>query len=80
VNYFEIPALRLATAGLLIVLAALISRSRKLDLERELAIGALRAAVQLIAIGYALVFIFNLDSPVLVAPVLALMLEHRFHK
>lgn len=73
-NYLEIPALRLLAALSLILLAALLSRLQKLALERDLAIGSLRAAIQLIAIGYALVFVFQHDSPLLVAPVLTVML------
>ncbi len=47
----------------LIVLTLGIVRYLKLDLEKVLAIGALRTFVQLIALGYVFHFIFTIDSP-----------------
>lgn len=73
-SYLEIPLVRVAGSALLIGLAAALSYRQKLGLEADIGIGALRAAVQLIAIGYVLVLIFRTDSMLLVLAALAVML------
>jgi putative ABC transport system permease protein len=74
-SYFEISLTRLALAALFIVVAVFLSWREKLDLEKDLAWGALRAAVQLIAIGYVLVFLFrDPEQPALIFLALAVML------
>lgn len=72
-TYVTIPLWRLAIAALLIVLAVLLSRAERLDLERELGIGALRAGVQLVAIGYVLGLVFAAERPIIVLGVLSVM-------
>ncbi len=64
---------RIGAALSLIVLSLLISRWREADLEKDLLIATLRSFIQLIAIGYALEFIFNLDSPLWTFSLLAFM-------
>ncbi len=50
-----------------------LSRFARLGLERELGVGAIRAAAQLLAIGYALRLLLANDRPVAVCAVLMLM-------
>ena len=73
-SYVEIPLVRLLGAGFLILLSIALSYRGKLGLEKDLAIGALRAAVQLVAIGYVLVLLFDTPNPALVVLALSLML------
>ena len=72
-SYVEIPLWRLAIAVLLVGVAVLLSRVSRLALEKDLGLGAVRAAVQLIAIGYALRLLFAAEHPVAVFAVLAAM-------
>ncbi len=64
---------RIGAAAILILISLIISRWREADLEKDLLIATLRSFVQLIAIGYALEFIFNLDSPLWTLTLLVLM-------
>jgi putative ABC transport system permease protein len=64
---------RILGALALVVLAALISRWQTLDLEKQILFASVRAFIQLIAIGYALNFIFDADSPVAILLILAVM-------
>ena len=64
----------LALASALILVAIGVSRWRHLELERGFAVGAIRAVVQLVAVGYILVYIFAVDSSWLVMLALAVML------
>ncbi|HZU97127.1 MAG TPA: iron export ABC transporter permease subunit FetB [Planctomycetota bacterium] len=74
-NYVEISLSRLALAVLFIAVAVVLSWRSKLDLEKDLAWGALRAAVQLIAIGYVLILLFREpEHPLLVFAALGVML------
>jgi putative ABC transport system permease protein len=61
VSYLEIPLWRLAIAALLMVFAIGLSRAAQLGLERDLGLGAFRAAVQLFAIGYGLRLLFTTE-------------------
>lgn len=72
-SYLSIPLHRLALSAALVLLAVVLSRRSRLGLERELGIGALRAAIQLVAIGYALKLVFVGDHPALVLASLAVM-------
>lgn len=58
----------------LILVAVGISRWRRLSLERGFAVGAVRAVVQLVAVGYVLVYIFSADEWWLVLLALVVML------
>jgi putative ABC transport system permease protein len=73
VSYVEIPLWRLAIAALLVGVAVLLSRAARLELEKELGLGAIRAAVQLVAIGYALRLLFAAEHPASVFGVLLVM-------
>ena len=73
-SYVEIPLVRLSLVLGLIALAIALSRRSKLDLERDLAWGALRGAVQLIAIGYVLLLLFQREHPAWVLLLLSIMI------
>ena len=53
---------RIAGALMLVLLAMGISRWQHVGLEKDMLVAVVRAFVQLVAIGYALTFIFNQDS------------------
>lgn len=64
----------LAVASGLVLIAAGISQWQRLGLARGFLIGAVRAVVQLVLVGYVLVYVFALDRWWLVLAVLAIML------
>ena len=64
---------RILAALALVILAALISRWQRLDLEKDILTAAVRAFVQLIAIGYALTLIFEIDSALAILSLLSVM-------
>lgn len=72
-TYVSIPFWRLAIAVSLVGVAIILSWLSRLELEKDLGLGAVRAAVQLIAIGYALRVLFAAEHPALVFAVLAIM-------
>ncbi len=72
-SYLEIPLWRVAIAALLVGVAILLSRLSRLGLEKALGLGAVRAAVQLVAIGYALRLLITSNHPAIVALVLGVM-------
>ncbi|MBN2309728.1 MAG: iron export ABC transporter permease subunit FetB [Candidatus Hydrogenedentes bacterium] len=67
----ELSPVDLAVAAALVLVAGVVSFSLRLGLERRLAIGAVRAVVQLLLVGVVLKFVFGLDSA---AAVLGLLL------
>ncbi len=64
----------LALAFGLILIAVGISRWQRLGLAKDFVVGALRTVLQLVLVGYALVYIFALDRWYLVVAALILML------
>ena len=60
----------LPTLGLVAV-AVLLSLYERLDLEKDIGVAVVRSCVQLAAIGYVIDYIFGLDSPGVVALLLA---------
>lgn len=74
-SYVEIPWVRLAGAFGLILLAMALSYRQKLGLGMDLLVGALRAAVQLIAIGFVLVLLFASEEPWLTSLALFAMMS-----
>ena len=64
---------RILAAFALVIFAAIISRWQTLDLEKQILVASVRAFVQLIAIGYALTFIFEADNPAAILLILAVM-------
>lgn len=64
----------LALTGALVLVAVAISRWQRLGLERGFVVGAIRALVQLVAVGYVLVYLFEAARWWLVVLALAVML------
>lgn len=54
--------------------ATLLSKWQKLGLEKEILIGTIRSAIQLLFVGYVLQFVFDTNHPAMIATVIALML------
>lgn len=73
-SYALISWQRLALSFGLIAVAVVLSRRSRLGLEKELIWGALRGAVQLSAIGYVLLLLFDHQRPEWVFLLLAVML------
>lgn len=67
----ETGYIQVAAALFLVALAIVLARVKAIPVEKEMAFGAVRSFVQLVAVGYALEFIFNTESLWLV--VLAVM-------
>jgi putative ABC transport system permease protein len=74
VSYVEVSLPRLALSLVFIAIACGVSWRLRLGLGSELAVGALRAAVQLVAIGYFLVFLFAHEQAWMVLTLLLAML------
>lgn len=72
-NTVAIPLWRLVIASLLVGVAVVLSRAVRLGLEKDLGLGAIRAALQLLAIGYALRLLLTTDHPAAVMLVLGAM-------
>lgn len=73
-SYIDIPLHRVGLGALLVVLAIFLSWRRVLALEKALAIGAVRAAAQLFAVGYGLKLLIGSDHPVAVVALLVVMI------
>jgi putative ABC transport system permease protein len=67
----DISMTEVAAASALVVVAAIVSRWRHADLEKDLGIAVFRSFVQLTAVGYVIQAIFDSDSLWLVAALLA---------
>lgn len=72
-SYLELPLWRVGVAALLVVLAIVLSRAARLGLAKDLGLGAIRAALQLVAIGYALHVLIRTNHPAVVALVVVVM-------
>ncbi|UCG62181.1 MAG: iron export ABC transporter permease subunit FetB [Candidatus Zixiibacteriota bacterium] len=59
---------------ILVVIAVVIARYWRIPVEKDMALGSVRAFVQLVAVGYALEVIFDLQSPWLILLALAVMI------
>lgn len=70
----ELAWLDLALAAGLILIAAGLSRWQRVGLARDIVIGAVRAVLQLVLVGYVLIYIFDVDKWYLVVLGLLLML------
>ncbi|MCK5125568.1 MAG: iron export ABC transporter permease subunit FetB [candidate division Zixibacteria bacterium] len=58
----DIGFLEVAIAICLMILAIILARWQRTGTEKELAIGTVRSFVQLVAVGYALEFIFGMEN------------------
>ncbi len=72
-SYVDVPLDRLGLAAMLVVVAIVLSWVARLSLEKDLAFGAIRAAAQLVAIGYALHLLFKSTHPLTVFAALVVM-------
>jgi putative ABC transport system permease protein len=74
---FELPVMneltRVLASLILVLLAALISRWQSLDLEKQMLVAVVRAFIQLTLIGFALTYIFDVDSPLMILLILSVM-------
>lgn len=70
----EIGFFEVGVAVSLMLLAAILSRWQKVGVEKELLIGTVRSFVQLVAVGYALEFIFGFDSVLSITSALLVMI------
>jgi putative ABC transport system permease protein len=59
---------------LFVMITMLVSVWQKLGLERDIAIGTIRSAIQLLLVGYVLQFIFNTSNPWFIGLILLLMI------
>ena len=57
-----------------VLIAAAISRWQRSDLEKDLAIATVRSFIQLIAIGYVLELVFEIDVPLFTVAILLVMI------
>ncbi|MEK4030042.1 MULTISPECIES: iron export ABC transporter permease subunit FetB [Bacillaceae] len=64
----------LSLAVIFVGVAVLLSSGLKLGLEKDIIIAAARSAIQLMAIGYVLTFIFSADNPVFMLIMIVLMI------
>ncbi|HYH60066.1 MAG TPA: iron export ABC transporter permease subunit FetB [Thermoleophilaceae bacterium] len=67
----DVTLVEVAATLVLVVIAAVVSRWRRAELEKDLAVAVLRSFVQLTAVGYAIQAIFDSDSLLLVVALLA---------
>ena len=72
-SVIPISDFKLLLSVILVVIVGSISALLRLGLLKSLLWGTLRTFVQLLLVGYALVWIFDLDSPVLLAGILLMM-------
>ena len=74
---FDLPIMnemtRVLASLVLVLLAMLISRWQSLDLEKQMLMAVVRAFIQLTLIGYALTYIFDIDSPLAVLFIISVM-------
>lgn len=70
---YKISDLHLVFSVCLVLIAGGISASLKLGLLKSLAWGAVRTFTQLLVMGYALVWIFSIDSPILIVAIILAM-------
>lgn len=70
----DISLLSLGLSSFLVLIALFFSYWQKLKLEKEILIGALRAVIQLTAVGYVLQYIFSIDSPIFTTLLLLIMI------
>lgn len=66
--------LALSFTIIFVMVTMLISVWQKLDLEKDIAIGTIRAAAQLLLVGYVLQFVFNSNHPLFVIAIVIFMI------
>ncbi|XOK63239.1 ABC transporter permease [Paenibacillus elgii] len=66
--------LALISTLVFVVVTMLVSVWQKLGLEKDIAIGTIRSAVQLLLVGYVLQFVFHTDNPVFIVLIVGVMI------
>ncbi|TQR19020.1 ABC transporter permease [Psychrobacillus vulpis] len=66
--------LALSFTLLFVVITMLVSVWQKLDLEKEIAVGTIRSAIQLLAVGYVLQFVFKSENLLLIVLIVCVMI------
>lgn len=64
----------LACTLVFVAVTVLLSMRQKLGLEKDIAIGTVRSAIQLLFVGYVLHFVFETDHPLFVVIIVATMI------
>ncbi|MGD8718495.1 MAG: iron export ABC transporter permease subunit FetB [Candidatus Zixiibacteriota bacterium] len=72
-GFIQLTLVDVAIAAAFVVLVAVLSLVNRLGVEKTLAVGAVRTFVQLLAVGYALKWVFGLDRWYLVLLAVVLM-------
>ncbi|TBL69809.1 ABC transporter permease [Paenibacillus thalictri] len=67
-------ALALGFTLVFVVITMCVSLWQKLGLEKDIAVGTIRSAVQLLAVGYVLQFVFSTEQPLLLVLIVAVMI------
>jgi putative ABC transport system permease protein len=67
--------LALSLTLVFIMITMLVSVWQKLGLERDIAVGTVRSALQLLLVGYVLQFIFNSSHPMFIILILTVMIS-----
>lgn len=65
----------LSFTTLFVMITMLVSLWQKLDLEKDIAIGSIRATVQLLVVGYILQFIFESRHPIFILLIITVMIS-----
>lgn len=73
-NYIQLDAIDLVLALGIIALAIALSLWQKLNLEKQLALSAVRSLLQLIVVGYVLDLVFAIDNWLAVLGILGIMI------
>jgi len=60
-------------SGIMVVVAIIVGRFWRLPVLKDMALGSVRAFIQLVAVGYAVRFIFNLESAWMILLALVIM-------
>jgi len=74
VGAIQLDTIDLAIAASLVLIAGIVSLILRLQLERKLAVAAVRTVVQLLAVGYILRWVFDLNTPWAIMIVVLLMI------
>ena len=72
-QFHAISAMSLCLASILVIISMLMSYRQELKLEKDIFISALRATIQLFAIGFILAYIFSTESPIFIIGLLGFM-------
>lgn len=66
--------LALSFTLIFVMITMLVSMWQKLDLEKDIAIGTIRSAIQLLLVGYVLMFVFKSNHPLFILLIISVMI------